>query len=133
MSKKNIERADGIETRKRILEFIARFIEEHGFAPSYRDIGKNLGLAYSNVFYHVQKLRERNLLVCTDGISRTIRINHTDAPPIHNFADDQVINIINSWTCPKCHTTSLVKTCPVCGMDIDYAEMINEAQNSKAS
>lgn len=131
MSKKNIDRPDGIETRKRILDFIAQFIEKNGYSPSYRQIGKHLGLAYSNVFYHVQKMRERNLISCTDGISRTIRINSApNFPPIYHFADDQVINIINSWTCPKCHTTSLVKTCPVCGMDIDYAEMINEAQNN---
>lgn len=47
----------GHETRSRVFEVIKEYINEHGYAPSYREIGDMAGLkSTSSVFTHVDKL-----------------------------------------------------------------------------
>lgn len=47
-----------------ILDFVNRFIQENGFAPSVREIGAAVGLrSTASVSYHLQQLQEKGLLV----------------------------------------------------------------------
>ena len=58
-----------------ILEFVNRFIQENGYAPSIREIGAAVGLrSTASVSYHLQQLREKGLLVSPDkkGSKRAI-------------------------------------------------------------
>lgn len=48
---------------EKILAFINDFIQENGYAPSVREIGKAVGLrSTASVNYHLQALREKGLL-----------------------------------------------------------------------
>ena len=58
-----------------ILDFVNRFIQENGYAPSIREIGAAVGLrSTASVSYHLQQLREKGLLVSPDkkGSKRAI-------------------------------------------------------------
>ena len=58
-----------------ILEFVNRFMQENGYAPSIREIGAAVGLrSTASVSYHLNQLREKGLLVSPDkkGIKRSI-------------------------------------------------------------
>ena len=47
-----------------ILDFVNRFIQENGFAPSVREIGAAVGLrSTASVSYHLHQLQEKGLLV----------------------------------------------------------------------
>ena len=47
-----------------ILEFVNKFIQENGFAPSVREIGAAVGLSSTaSVSYHLQQLQSKGLLV----------------------------------------------------------------------
>ena len=46
-----------------ILEFVSRFIQENGYAPSVREIGTGVGLrSTASVSYHLRALQEKGLL-----------------------------------------------------------------------
>ncbi len=66
-----------------ILQFVREFTQEHGFAPSVREIGEAVGLrSTASVSYHLQQMQEKGLLVSpgTKGRKRAIvsamRPNH---------------------------------------------------------
>lgn len=47
-----------------ILDFVNQFVQEHGFAPSVREIGAAAGLkSTASVSYHLQRLQEQGLLL----------------------------------------------------------------------
>jgi len=47
-----------------ILEFVNQFVQEHGFAPSVREIGEAVGLrSTASVSYHLQQLQAKGLLL----------------------------------------------------------------------
>jgi len=63
--------------QKEILEFISKFIDEKGYAPSYREIGEGFGLSsVATVAEHVNTLRDKGYLENSDpGCARSIQVN----------------------------------------------------------
>jgi len=61
--------------QKEILDFINDYTGEHGYAPSYREIGQNFGLTSSaTVAEHVQTLRSKGYLNYEEGEARSIEV-----------------------------------------------------------
>ena len=75
-NEKNIKH--GEQKRKEILEMIIRYIEEHGYPPTYREIGEAVGLeSNSSVNRHICRMLEDGMLETdeeTPGSSRAIRV-----------------------------------------------------------
>ena len=45
-----------------ILAFVNEFVQEHGFAPSVREMGAAVGLrSTASVSYHLQQLQEKGM------------------------------------------------------------------------
>lgn len=61
---------------EKILEFIANYIQKHGYAPSLGEIGEAVGLKSKNsIWNRIQGLLRKGLLETDhDGSPRTIRI-----------------------------------------------------------
>ncbi len=54
-----------------ILDFVNRFVQENGFAPSVREIGAAVGLrSTASVSYHLQQLQEKGLLLAPGAKGR---------------------------------------------------------------
>lgn len=54
-----------------ILEYVNRFAQENGYAPSVREIGAEVGLrSTASVSYHIRALQEKGLLLTPDGKGR---------------------------------------------------------------
>lgn len=72
------------DRRDRILAFVRGYAEEHGFAPSIREIGRAVGISSTKaVKYHLDILVNQGLLERTDRQARTIRTtNQSDALPL---------------------------------------------------
>lgn len=65
--------------QKEVLDFIVQYINDHNFAPSYREIASGLKLASpSTVHVHIQALRQRGYLRDTDGDSGNRELEPTD-------------------------------------------------------
>ena len=48
---------------QQILDFVRQFLQENGYAPSVREIGKAVGLqSTASVSYHIQALQDKGLL-----------------------------------------------------------------------
>ena len=48
----------------RILEYVNQFVQEHGYAPSVREIGAAVGLrSTASVSFHIQALQDKGLLL----------------------------------------------------------------------
>ena len=63
------------ETRQRILEFIRTFIDEHGYAPTVRDILKGCNLSSTAVVQHHLNVLEREGLIDRDPkVFRSIQL-----------------------------------------------------------
>ena len=62
----------------RILEYVNTFVQEHGYAPSVREIGAAVGLrSTASVSYHIQALQDKGLLLSpgAKGRKRSIVTN----------------------------------------------------------
>ena len=64
-----------------ILEFVNRFIQENGYAPSVREIGAAVGLrSTASVSYQLQQLQQKGLLLAPGGKGRTRAIVTAQRP-----------------------------------------------------
>ncbi|MBM3323091.1 transcriptional repressor LexA [candidate division WOR-3 bacterium] len=72
------------DRRAKIFEFVRSYIEEHGFAPSIREIGQAVGIRSTKaVKYHLDILVNEGLLQRTDRQARTLRTSYQpDALPL---------------------------------------------------
>jgi repressor LexA len=65
------------DRRNRIVEFVRQYTEEHGFAPSVREIGKAVGIRSTKaVKYHLDILVEQGLLSRSGSKARSLRTAH---------------------------------------------------------
>ena len=59
----------------RILEFIIRYRDQHGYTPTMREIAEDAGLkAVSSVKYQLDQLDEAGYISTKDGLARGIQI-----------------------------------------------------------
>ena len=67
----------GEKTREEIREFIIRYIQEHGYSPTFQEIGAAVEIkSKSSVSVHIKKMLETGMIE-TDaefGVPRAIRI-----------------------------------------------------------
>lgn len=62
-----------------IYAFICEFIGTHGYSPSYREIGKAVGLkSTSSVLHHLDALAAKGLIGYVSFGPRTIHLKNTD-------------------------------------------------------
>lgn len=68
---------NGDKTRTEIKEFIVRYISEHGYSPTFQEIGSAVGLSSkSSVSGHIKKMLKTGMIE-TDaefGVPRAIRV-----------------------------------------------------------
>lgn len=63
------------DKRERILEFLTRFVNEHGYAPTVREICEAVGLqSTATVHYHLNALREGGLIEMDESKKRAISL-----------------------------------------------------------
>jgi repressor LexA len=75
MAKANIS-----DRQTKILDFIRKFIDAHGFPPSVRDIQEGLSVSSTSVVdYNLKALEERQLIRRGKGISRAIELLEDEA------------------------------------------------------
>ncbi len=61
--------------QREIFDFIVDFMEEHGFAPSYREIAEHFDLSsVSTVHDHIRALSNKGYLKTSEGEARAIEI-----------------------------------------------------------
>lgn len=61
--------------QKEILDFIHEFTGEYGYAPSYREIGKQFGLnSTATIHQHIQVLKDKGYLESESGAPRTLEV-----------------------------------------------------------
>lgn len=69
--------------RKLVYRFLSEYIEQHGYAPTIREIGDGVGISStSNVHYYLQQLQEEGLITVDNNKPRTIQIcsiTHNDS------------------------------------------------------
>ena len=58
--------------REEILKFIQDFISKNGYPPTLGEIGKEYGIAKSNVSYHLNALRAEGKIDWHSNKARTI-------------------------------------------------------------
>ena len=59
-------------TQRRVLESIRSYADEHGFAPTFRDIADCTGLSLSAVAHQVRRLHEMGWIRRAPGRSRAL-------------------------------------------------------------
>lgn len=58
-----------------VFKFIKKYVAKHGYAPTYEDIGKAVGLSSSATIYnHIRSLEKRGYIRRRKGVSRGIDI-----------------------------------------------------------
>lgn len=62
------------EAQKKVYGYIVSFIQRKGYAPTFREIGKGVGITPSVVNLHLSSLRAAGIVDWNIGKSRTIKI-----------------------------------------------------------
>ena len=91
------------EKRKRVLDFIAAFIEEKNYPPSLRDIGKGCGISSTSVVQYYMKVLERDGFIHRDhevsrGITVTRKHSGATVPLLGTIAAGQPIPVPSADT-----------------------------------
>ena len=60
------------EKKARVLAFVKAYIQEHGYAPSYREIARELDIKHSCVADYVHRLIRDGKLKGTSGVARSL-------------------------------------------------------------
>jgi repressor LexA len=61
--------------QREVYDFLQRFVEEHGYSPSYEEIGEGLGLSSpATVHKHISNLEQKGLLTRKYNQSRSIDV-----------------------------------------------------------
>lgn len=83
----NNEQQPLTKKQKRTLDFIKDFINKYGYPPSFREIGKGIGVSSTaTVFSQIKYLREKGYLENNKRESRTIKLASRSKPK-----DDKLI------------------------------------------
>lgn len=73
--------AQGLTPRQReVLEFIKRFLDEHGYPPTVREIGRHFGFVPRSVFDHLKALERKGYLKREATKSRSLQITDPTSP-----------------------------------------------------
>lgn len=94
---------DLTQRQKEILEFIAQFTDENGFAPTVREICSHFNIAIRAVQDHIAALQKKGALIATRHRSRSFRVLDefkskksqpvlSSIPIIHTGAVDDLLN-----------------------------------------
>ena len=70
----------GLKVRRDILGFIDEFTQEHGYAPSVREISKHICVGVGTVQYHLDVLEGHGYIIRQENTSRSVRILAPIAP-----------------------------------------------------
>lgn len=63
------------ETREKVYNFLIKYVEKHGYAPSVREICEGVNLkSTSSVFSHLSKLEEEGKIEMRGNSPRAIKI-----------------------------------------------------------
>lgn len=62
-----------------VLNWIAGYIDTHGFSPSVREIGHAYKWSTNGVMCHLRAIRRKGHITWIDGQARTIRVVGGDA------------------------------------------------------
>jgi len=68
--------------QQRIHELIFQFVQERGYPPTYREMGKLLGMAHMNVFRCVMSMKKRGVLEILHGSTRGIVLKLLPGQPL---------------------------------------------------
>jgi SOS-response transcriptional repressor LexA len=59
--------------QQQVLDFTRKFLNEHGYSPSYREVMAGLGIkSISTVSEHIENLVKKSYLVKKDGSARSL-------------------------------------------------------------
>ncbi len=58
--------------QREVLDFIKRYIEDNGFAPTLQEIADGLGYGHGPIQYHINALIHKKKLARADGNARGI-------------------------------------------------------------
>jgi repressor LexA len=75
--------------QQEILDFIARYQEEHGYSPTYQEMADHFGMASKfGIVRHVEALIKKGYLEKSDAAARSFRLlNHQPQPVIEEHPD----------------------------------------------
>jgi repressor LexA len=61
-----------------ILKYVVGYLKDHGYAPSYREVGEALGVSSTATIHeHVKNLERKGYLTSEDGAARAIDVEST--------------------------------------------------------
>lgn len=62
------------QRKEKTFEFIKQYIEQNGYAPTYREIAEGTGICINTVYHHLNQLRYEKRIDYIDTKARTIKI-----------------------------------------------------------
>ena len=84
-----------------LLRFIEGFIEDHGWSPSFEEMGAALGLkSRASVFHRLNELEKRGFITRTPNLSRSVVVLRRSPGQRQRSAPDITVTT-DAWGKPK--------------------------------
>lgn len=84
--------------QKELLDFVAKFIAEHGYGPSYREIMNGMGYkSVSTVAIHIDGLISKGYLRKRDNSARSLEVVSADFKPAGNSSVSGATQAREKW------------------------------------
>lgn len=61
-----------------VYQFVKRYLERNGYAPTYREIGDGFGLSSGSISYYLRAIEARGLLTWNANESRSIKLTNKE-------------------------------------------------------
>lgn len=85
------------ERHKKIMNFLVKFLDEVGYSPSIRQIGRDIGVkSTSLVDYYLRQLEEMEYIARDPHVSRSIRVLRTAAPSVAGQSRRMIRNMAST-------------------------------------
>ncbi|MBR2282603.1 MAG: transcriptional repressor LexA [Spirochaetales bacterium] len=68
------------ERQQEIAQFIEKYFDENGYAPSLRDIGNNFGFSPKAAYDHLRALEKKNIIKTADNLPRGMALLKRTTP-----------------------------------------------------
>jgi len=85
---------EATERQKEVLGFIARYISNHAYPPTIREVADNFSISVKGAHDHLAALRKKGLLKQGDKKSRTIELIKTGTEETDEFMEIPVLGTV---------------------------------------
>ncbi len=80
--------------QQEVLDFIGKFISEHTYPPTIREIAEHFSISVKGAYDHVKALQRKGQILISENRSRTLEIVHSEKPVDSSVVELPLLGVV---------------------------------------